>query len=854
MKGSMLQILAASLVKEKGQSGMQAISLRNLPPVVLWNSYTEDDNISDVSSSGSSMQSKITQTEDSVSVMSSSSSSGSISTLGDSEPVRHIPYGSENVANMALATDELVHLEDHLQNANEVATQLHVCMCLWTCKPVTPSLASAEMGLHNIIEAHRLTCLFASIDLYFRISNRSVDTRVTDAFEIFFKRVASLYSISCETLPAAADGAIRRAFLEMIPYVVDIMYACGSRIHLHAQHDNLHLYENLLVSSIAIACSLCDDPQDNVRIGAAKALARISRITRPLELIFTIDTTTVDDIEMEHRTRVCESLRRIYMEDQFKSSALLLKNMAISYNTSRAAKAMERTTVSIGKNLFEAACTKRQYPSTNLDPLQCTCATFSRIGRKQIWNKLNFWMLLLLEDDNTQIRNLGLDIIQHMLCTCSIIEKQRQFVLSHVFNLLNEDSTFQKALDLLITISQIYPLKDGAIRKIATLTLKGSRTNTRLEAISALGKCRLTRRGIEAALSIFQTISQPIVYNETKTYATSSISDLESQVNFSKTEWPAIIKALHAANVKTKSPGEKRQECKCKNSISTFNRTPPEWLQLLACINGHAEDCQLVKGLYASEAKLWFPDAVPSNIDYTALQTILDAYLGIYKHFMDFNSKLEHEFVKDAQFTRSVIMSCKSKDGFDKIATMARSQIPGAIFDPNDNVKEAPEPEISIILPTMHAQSNWVKQNTSAMSTSYGSLNNTSVTYDGFVGYNDIDCLVFPAFLGTNATIKVEATVPQTCADWHAQVIVSFPQIFNGPKISPLVLGLNFNLISKVQDCGIYKACRTFTIQFPHPTQSPVKLTLTPCLSMPLREPLWGKRQFLWIHPLQTLG
>ncbi|GIX64244.1 DNA polymerase I, putative [Babesia caballi] len=236
---------------------------------------------------------------------------------------------------------------------------------------------------------------------------------------------------------------------------------------------------------------------------------------------------------------------------------------------------------------------------------------------------------------------MALKIIRHVLVTLLLAEKDRQHIMSLVTDCVSDDSTFKGAMEVVVAVSHLYPLKDGAVRRISNLTLKGCGTRNRIEIMRLLGYCHFTKKGEEAVINILQNLCDPISTDEQKNAivqcATSFVTNNDTEVLFSHVEWPEILATL--ANL------QKNRGCTeftnltmaaySKNSYSSA----PHWIGMLwGYLLKQKTSENFMAAAWRSEAAMRFPDLVNIKSKPLEIDSAVDAkkvfaeFLGFSKH------------------------------------------------------------------------------------------------------------------------------------------------------------------------------------------------------------------------------
>lgn len=477
--------------------------------------------------------------------------------------------------------DDFIDLESHITKLKTCVKRISLLNKLILTK--TSLLDLYESGLIVLKECQQTTCTVAPI-LTVLITSKKQVVCIKRIRECFSEQYNAVISLGRGVLSLKGKCGFYCTVL-FLPYILDILIATLPSLvesfkESKTWENVVSTLDSLIQSSLLIFCSSVEYIEEEARVNTAKAIFYLLMILVPIQKVqslMSVDDTTAhcNRDNMKHLIQTVLS-EYITDEESFKPSSLILlhlhSNMGI--HSKELSKYVSSYSEVVGGIIYDhlntaiqCGCMKRQFPvgyldsnNYNLDIVSKACM-YSKSkpqGRQdagkcdddltRLWFKVKYWLLLLLEDNNAKVRNVALKIIRHVMMTVPFLEKDRQHVMSLVTDCLSDNTTFSSAMAGLISVSFIYPLKDGAVRKISNITLKGSDIRDRIKVIRFLGECKFSIRGIDAVLNILHTLCEPIRLDDQKSlnarYATSSISDHNSEILFSTFEWPEILKTI----------------------------------------------------------------------------------------------------------------------------------------------------------------------------------------------------------------------------------------------------------------------------------------------------------------------
>ncbi|GFE54788.1 DNA-binding helix-turn-helix, putative [Babesia ovis] len=644
----------------------------------LW----EDEPVSSSATSEDSPKgqlSVVSSGEDSVSVVSSSELSvgsleeGEIYAEGDDEVVEG------DVNNGCL--DDCFDLKAHIALNKRYIKQLMLLTKIVGTKDSFVTVC--KIGIKTVKSCHQGMCLLAAVHRFLPRSNRTSAIRsITLCFKELYSVVTAFHA---SLLNVNGDLGLKLISL-FAPYCIDMLvvtlpYVIACFNEPNTQKKFVTLFQTLVHSTLLKCCSICDHYEDETKMGAIESILHVLKTILPITLI--LENNVGDDLqsaksEERKRSELFDSVFNDYiLEEGFKPASLLLlqlqgisgisildsamssiRNSGSSISTGTLDDLVKRVSYKIGSTAIFVGCAKRQFPTGFCHPshysLDEVSKVFTETKRRSnvsyvdgegngdddglLWHKTKYWLLLLLEDNNVHIRNIALRIIRHALITMPFIEKDRQHILSLVTDCVSDNANLKDVISVVASTSHLYPLKDGAVRRISNLTLKGCGTRSRLEVIRLFGLCHFTEKGAETAISIMQNLCEPMDIDETKdinaSCSTSSITNGDTEILFLCREWPVLLKSLMRIK-------KIRHDIGLSNGfldfVSRIRNTDIEWVRALwFCFNGINREMQFISALYRGEGAMRFPTIVSVRSTSSEIKRVIEAH-KTFKTFMEFD-------------------------------------------------------------------------------------------------------------------------------------------------------------------------------------------------------------------------
>ncbi|EDO06442.1 hypothetical protein BBOV_II004870 [Babesia bovis T2Bo] len=532
-------------------------------------------------------------------------------------------------------------------------------------------------GLDVILACHRNVTLLTNSSASFLFTDIKIDkTPIMECFSELYAKLTSMQAFilrldhltSLQLLSLWGPYCIDMLFM-MLPFLV-------SQFNDEKDQDALAWsFQTVVHTTILKCCSFIDDYEDEVKLMAIQTLSSIMQILLPINLV--LQTESKEKPTSDSKLQVLYSLlmHEIYgitttedIKETFKPEVSPAKDVdslppfipgyVLSHTLGKCNDDVETSMVKntrpqeivrnvacrIGTVAAYSGCTKRVFPTGYVHASHYTLEDVTKVmienkwtprvvhngdpkpedGDSRLWNKSKYWLLAMLEDGNVAIRNKALQIIRHLIVTVKFTEKDRQHLLALVTDCITDAATFDSAMGVIVAVSHIHPLKDGAVKRLCSLTLKGCDISTRVAMIDFLGKCHYTTKGINMLMSILQTLSDYWVddgNNQNASWSRSSITCAESEAIFCTREWPMILKTL----VKLSESNNAKPSNTTNNvPISTCNIYGSKWILAIWKYLQRDETSQIVP-LYRTECALRFPKIVPFYSLPTEIDLMVDA-------------------------------------------------------------------------------------------------------------------------------------------------------------------------------------------------------------------------------------
>lgn len=860
---------------------------------------------SDVSSLSSGV-SRISGSDDSVSAV--SSEDFSISNVEEGEIVDDaLPLGA-NYSGLLNKFDNAVDIETRIAAVKRDAERIHTLNRLLVTADSVVNLYAT--GLHTLWEAHQSLCYLASAHMLLLRSKQenTASQKIVECYKDLYTELISLHS---RLLNLCQQNKVK-CVAAFAPYSIDMLTTILPTLlesfkDSKSQPEALFMFKSLVHSTLLKCCSLTEHLEEEVRIISVKAIFHILTTLLPIEGILighTRDGSAIGEIQQENINSLIQLLHREYIANEtFKPASVVLLQLQhnLGINAQKRNKAENSSGECLRKVAFEIAnvatqvgCTKRQFPVAHLNTDHCNLEDVTLVLKnfkknndyaksagpgdrrssdaERLWQKAKYWLLLLLEDSNAHVRNLALCIIRHVMVTTSFVEKDRQHVMSLVMDCLSDDATFKCAMAVVVAVSHIYPLKDGAVKRVSNLTLKGSGIRGRMDVISSFGNCYFTKKGTEAFISILQTLCEPIGADQVKYFnsqcATSSVTNHDSEILFSRSEWPRILATLAGL----------KKSIKAGSSILTTasGGNNPNWISTLwAYITESDGRNYLLNASSRSEASLRFSNIVSMKTNPTEHGLLLEAN-RTYASLLSFSKgdiKLESLKGKAAYLhihrnrvrngclgVRKLLDSCQvaAKAGLNS-ETGKKCHCIDCIMDKMITSSKVKRPlnnldDISGCLAC--GSTNYTTATEISLETASDDISLCN-RYGGeaIVGYyrkfmknkpeeyetiNDIDCITFPSHLGASLVLKSSHRSP------HPKGVglrVESPTVI-GSDITNQRFHSTFEVESTQGSNVVFKT----HVMHPVPTMYPIPIVVTPMVYKKSRKIL-GDPRTIWIHP-----
>ncbi|EAN32545.1 hypothetical protein TpMuguga_02g00262 [Theileria parva strain Muguga] len=644
-----------------------------LPSADLWsNKDYKNDVLSDVSSQ-SDKKSSISGSLDSVSVVSSSESEDSFVSVDNSQDSTNpnVLYGVNfNKAQSLLFEGQNLGIRYHVNTLSHLMKYLDTIFkhLLLQSKYNVESILYSSFEVFK--KVHKTVCILSSLGYLTFTSEMVKSIRMKNLIAIFkkiYSDFAAFHTHMCKLLSTDVHSTISSKLIELIPFSIDTLF-CILRFLLYyikqknTQSDMINIFVNILNYCALLCCSYLDHSEEVLNKISILSIYRLVILFMPLDSVYSIAedaNTTGLDYKPDYKL-IIEPLFEEYLSDDFKPSTLVLEKLrSYSYeNKSNKFEAEINLTKMTRESLetcIVTGVTRRQYPTFQIDPI----GFFDLVTNNplsELWKRINFWLLQRLDSHHSEIRRTALNIIRHALCTVNFNEKDRQHILSYVYNCLTDDDTLPNSLSILMYVSRLYPLKDGAVRRISNLTLKGLRKDVKLKVLEFFSKCNYTQKGLEFLLTVLKSLcnySYDSFDSEHKGVKEKSRNS--GEINFIMSEWPKIVDILCSVSNSHKNIAKLVVPTDDVTPYITQKRlcTIPVsiWVSLLWSYLTNTDDdrWRLFKCLWFSEAKIRFPSIVKSLSEQD--KKLFDSYCKLNDEFVNFGTDgkpdISVDFIKD---------------------------------------------------------------------------------------------------------------------------------------------------------------------------------------------------------------
>uniref|UniRef100_A0A3B0NBJ3 Uncharacterized protein n=1 Tax=Theileria annulata TaxID=5874 RepID=A0A3B0NBJ3_THEAN len=647
--------------------------IQHLPSIDLWsNKDSKQDVLSDVSSQ-SDKKSSISGSLDSVSVVSSSESEDSCVSADDLQDSNdpNLLYGVNfNRAQSLLFEGQNFGIKYHVNTLSHLMKDLNTIfkyLLVQSKYNVESILCSSFEVFHKV---HRTVCILSSIGYLTLTPEMAKGIRIKNLIVIFkkiYSDFASFHTHMCKLLSTDVNATISSKLIELMPLLIDTFF-CILRFLLcyikqkNTQSDMINIFVNILNYCTLLCCSYLDHSEEILNKVSISTIYRLVILFIPLESVYNVVTEDVSTKALDYKPDyklIVEPLLEEYLSDGFKPSTLVLEKLRLySYENKSDKFEAELMLTKMTRESLETCIvtgvTRRQYPTFQIDPI----GFFDLVTNNplaEMWKKINFWLLQRLDSHHSEIRRTSLNIIRHGLCTINFNERDRQHILSYVYNCLTDDDTLPNSLSILMYVSRLYPLKDGAVRRIANLTLKGLRKDVKLKVLEFFSKCNYTQKGLEFLLTVLKSLCNYSYESFDLDQKSSENFRNSGEIKFALSDWPKIVDILHSV-----SKGHKNI---AKLVVPTDDITPyitqkrlrtipvSIWVSLLWSYLTNTDDdrWRLFKCLWFSEAKIRFPSIVKTLSEED--KKLFDAYSRVNDEFVNFGTNgkpdISVDFVKD---------------------------------------------------------------------------------------------------------------------------------------------------------------------------------------------------------------
>ncbi|GBE61443.1 DNA polymerase I, putative [Babesia ovata] len=633
--------------------------------------------LSEVSSSSSGF-SKVSRSEGSISSV--SSSGFTVITLEEGEIDEKKATVKPATGVIGTKIDNSLDIKTHIDAIKKDVKRLKLLTTLIGARASIPNLLNR--GLKIIKRCHQTTCVLASVYMLLKKSGKgnAVVGMITECLTEQFGVITALHA---QMLNNDGDDGLKW-IIEAAPYSVDMLmtiipHVINCTLEVKEHKNLVLLFEALVHSTLLKCCSVSDNSEHVARISAVKSIFYILTALLPISPVIvapTGDALHGDTDTHERSFAMFNLILSDYIQhEEFQASSLSLYQLQCTLgitgprmwtNGTLSGGLVRKITYRIAYTAVIVGCTKRQFPVGHVDAsnygLDEVARTLSMqmkqnhaksLGSEittdeeiqRIWGNAKYWLLSLLEDNSGHVRNTAIRIIRHAVVTVRLAEKDRQHILSLVTDCVSDAITIENAMGVLVAVSHLYPLKDGAVRRISNLTLKGSGVHIRTEIIRLLGHCHFTHKGKETALSVLHNLCEPKNNDEPKAMsvqcATSSIFSDDTEIRFAQVEWPEILKTL--ANLAHKNVCVASSDF-MHQFVKGVHCPATHWIGIiLGNVPGFDPKLHFIHALLRSEAAMRFPGIV--NIKTTPSETITLVDCG--KIFSDFLRFSKHAITID---------------------------------------------------------------------------------------------------------------------------------------------------------------------------------------------------------------
>ncbi|UKJ90264.1 hypothetical protein MACJ_001196 [Theileria orientalis] len=631
--------------------------------------------LSDVSSE-SNKRSIVSNCSDSISSMTSSESDDSIVSLNLEDTRKEVTsdvFTEFQEAYLSVSSDGVITFGKYLDYMASLTRQLriiykHLCgQCSFNVQSILKCSFEVFGKLHSTV------CVLSSFDYHSKGPEKIISdflSRLLDTFKKSYSDLVLFNTHVCKLLSSEISSSIISMLLELIPYLMDTLYCILLSLLRYLDQNEMKdelssLFEKILGYYVIFCYSYLDHTEESLDKMALLSLYRLTITFVPLDLIYTNKDEGKDEKEVvgrDCRVELINFLKEEYIKDEYKPSSIVLFEFRSKAGVGEMSKHevdLVSRSMSVLESCLRTGICRRQYPTTHIDNVGC----FEMLTSSSVTNllkSLNFWLLQRLEYANVCIRRVALMTIRHALCTIHFIERDRQFVLSYVYNCLSEEDTLVESLSIINCLSKLYPMKDGAIKKITSLTLKGSNRGVRLRVLESLSSCRFTRKGISFVVDVLKSLAKSSSsgqgYMNRQGEGMSSGDPVKiHEYKFGVSEWPIIVDALVSIARLNSNNVEKSQSVSQDLAPYVKRRKlgpipASGWIALLWSYLTVSEDekAQLFKALWFAEAMIRFPRIVKSVLELD--KGFFHSHMAVYDKFVIFGGESGDDklaFLKD---------------------------------------------------------------------------------------------------------------------------------------------------------------------------------------------------------------
>ncbi|UKK02197.2 hypothetical protein MACK_001552 [Theileria orientalis] len=676
-----------------------------------------DDVLSDVSSE-SNKKSILSNCSDSISSMTSSDSDDSIVSLnlGDTrKEVTSDVFTELQESFLSVSSDGMITFDKYLDYMAGLTRQLRIIYkhLYVQCSFNVESILKCSFEVFG--KLHSTVCVLSSFDYASKGPEKNISElidRLLDTFKESYSDLVLFNTRVCKLLSSEVTSNIISMLLELIPYVMDTLYCILLSLLKYLDQDETKdelssLFEKILGYYVIFCYSYLDHTEELLNKMALLTLYRLTITFVPLDLIYTNKDEGKDEKEIlgkDYRVELVNFLKEEYLKDEFKPSSVVLFEFKSKRSVSEMSKHevdLVNRSINVLEVCLRTGICRRQYPTTHIDNVGC----FEMLTSSSVINilkSLNFWLLQRLEYASVCIRRVALMTIRHALCTIHFIERDRQFVLSYVYNCLSEEYTLVESLSIIKCLSKLYPMKDGAVKKIASLTLKGSNRGVRLKVLESLSSCRFTNKGISLVVSVLKSLAK--TSSGGQGHMNQQVEDMGSgdsgkvqEYMFGVTEWPVIVDALVSIASYNSNNMENSQSVsqdfvpyvkkRKLGPIPASGWIPLLWSYLTV---NEDEKAQLFKSLWFTEAMIRFPRIVKSMLELD--KGFLQSHMSVYDKFVLLGGESGEDklaFLKDKSNWKALhdLRIPYSLDHFEKANTAFNDSYTVSDHDAKDTTK-----------------------------------------------------------------------------------------------------------------------------------------------------------------------